>query len=99
MATQLVQTPVVHVAQLLYWQQRPATHWFDVHQSFVLHVPPLALSGWHCPPLRYSFDWQDVHTPVVHVVQPETEQQLPAVQRPLVHQPSAEHVPPSPLSG
>ena len=45
MATQLVQTPVVHVAQLLYWQQRPATHWFDVHQSFVLHVPPLALSG------------------------------------------------------
>jgi len=44
-ATQDVQTPVVHVAQLLYWQQCPATHWFDVHQSLVLQVPPLALSG------------------------------------------------------
>jgi hypothetical protein len=44
-ATHEVQTPVVQVAQVVYWQQRPATHWFDVHQSFAEQVPPLALSG------------------------------------------------------
>jgi hypothetical protein len=97
-ATQDVQTPVVHVAQLLYWQQRPATHWFDVHQSSVVQVPPLALSGQHWLLCRHSLAWHDVQTPVVQVVQPAYWQHRPAVHRPETHQLFALQVPPFALS-
>jgi hypothetical protein len=94
-----VQTPVVHVAHVLYWQQSPPVQMLEVHQSLLLHGSPLALSGKHWPALRYSLAWHEVHTPVVQVVHPVYWQQKPPVQRLLMHQSSVLHVPLLALSG
>ena len=47
-----MQTPVVQVAQLLYWQQYPPTHLADVHWPAAVHVAPFAFFGKHWPLLR-----------------------------------------------